>query len=66
MKNTGIIIQARLGSTRFKNKVLKKINGKTIIEIMLNRLSFSKFHSKIIIAIPNNKKNHKLYFFFKR
>tara|TARA_B100000959_G_scaffold167758_1_gene175759 strand:+ start:7648 stop:9462 length:1815 start_codon:yes stop_codon:yes gene_type:complete len=65
MKNTGIIIQARLGSTRFKNKVLKKINGKTIIEIMLNRLSFSKFHSKIIIAIPNNKKNHKLYFFLK-
>lgn len=65
MKYTGIIIQARLGSTRLKNKVLKKINGKTIIEIMMDRLSFSKFSKRIIIAIPNNKKNTKLYNFLK-
>jgi Spore coat polysaccharide biosynthesis protein F, CMP-KDO synthetase homolog len=56
MKKTGIIIQARLGSTRLKNKVLKKIYGKTIIEIMLDRLSFSNYQSNIIVAIPNNKK----------
>ena len=29
---TAIILQARLGSKRFPGKVLKKINGKTIIE----------------------------------
>ena len=35
---TAIIIQARLGSTRLPGKVLKKINGKTILEYVINRL----------------------------
>ena len=36
------IVQARLGSTRLPNKVLKTINGKSLIEILLNRLSKSE------------------------
>ena len=63
MIKTSIVIQARLGSTRLKNKVLKKINGKTIIEIMMDRLSFSKYAKNIIFAIPNNTQNKNLYFF---
>ena len=54
------IIQARIGSTRFPGKVLKEINGKTIIEILLHRLSFAKKIDKLIVATPETKKNDKL------
>ena len=51
------IIQARENSTRFPGKVLSKINGKSIIQIIFERLSKSKKINEIIFAIPNNKKN---------
>jgi len=54
---TCIIVQARLGSKRLPNKVLKKINNKTIIEIINERLSRSKKADSIIFAIPDNKEN---------
>ena len=47
------IVQARLGSTRFPNKVLEKIQGRAIIEILLERLSRSKKVDKIIVATTN-------------
>ena len=59
-KNITIIVQARLTSSRFPEKVLKKISKKTIIEIIHQRLSNSKFISQIVYAIPKNKKNLKL------
>ena len=58
--NITIIIQARLDSTRLPGKVLKKISNKTVIEIIHERISKSKFKNQIIFAIPNNKKNSKL------
>ncbi len=66
MNSATIIVQARVTSNRLKNKVLKKINGKTIIEIMISRLKLSKFYKSIIVAIPKNKKNSKLYKFLKK
>ena len=36
------IVQARIGSKRFRGKVLKKIKGEEAILILLNRLSRSK------------------------
>lgn len=48
------IIQARLNSQRFPKKVLQKINGKTLIDILLTRLSKSKMISKIVLATTNN------------
>ena len=54
------IVQARLGSTRLPNKVLKTINGKSLIEILLNRLSKSEKIDQIILAIPDNYLNDKL------
>jgi glutamate-1-semialdehyde aminotransferase/spore coat polysaccharide biosynthesis protein SpsF (cytidylyltransferase family) len=51
------IIQARYNSTRFPGKVLKKINNKTILEILIKRLSRSKHVSKIIVACSKNKKD---------
>ena len=49
------IIQARYNSTRFPEKVVKKINNKTILEILIRRLSRSKHISKIIVACSNNR-----------
>ena len=63
--NITIIIQARLNSTRLPGKVLKRISNKTIIEIVHERISKSKFKNQIIFAIPKNKKNSKLKNFLK-
>ena len=49
------IVQARYLSSRLPGKVLKKVNDKTIIEILINRLIKSKKISKIIIACSSNK-----------
>ncbi len=51
------IIQARYNSTRFPGKVVKKINNKTVLEILIKRLSRSKYISKIIVACPNDQKD---------
>jgi glutamate-1-semialdehyde aminotransferase/spore coat polysaccharide biosynthesis protein SpsF (cytidylyltransferase family) len=47
------IVQARFNSKRFPGKVLKKINGKTILEILLKRLQKSKKITKIVVATSN-------------
>lgn len=44
------IIQARCNSKRFPNKVMKKINGKPLIEYVYKRIQKSKKIKKIIIA----------------
>ena len=44
---TGIIIQARFNSSRLKGKVMMKINGKFILDIMIKRLEKSKFSRSI-------------------
>ena len=59
----GVIIQARQTSSRLPNKVLKKIGKITVIELIIKRLLKSKLFDKIIIAIPQNKKNDLLYKF---
>ena len=48
------IIQARYLSTRFPGKVLEKINNRTILEILIKRLSKSRHISKIVIACSSN------------
>lgn len=49
------VSQARTGSTRLPNKVLKKINGKSLLEIHIDRILRSKKISKLIIATTKNK-----------
>lgn len=51
------IIQARMGSTRLPGKVLKKIKGKTLLEILIERLRQAKKIDQIIIATSTDKKN---------
>ena len=67
-----LITQARVGSTRLPNKVLKKIKGKTLLEIHIERIKKSKLIDKIIIATTTEtndniicdiaKKNSVFYF----
>ena len=47
---TIIIVQARLTSTRFPKKILKKIGNDTLIEILLKRLSLCKSVDQIVLA----------------
>lgn len=55
MKKIACIIQARSNSKRLPNKILKKISGKTVLEILISRLKKSKKIDKIIIATTNKK-----------
>ena len=55
--NPGIIIQARMESTRLPGKMMKKLSKKTIIEHILERLKKCKKVRNIILCVPNNKKN---------
>jgi spore coat polysaccharide biosynthesis protein SpsF len=45
-----LITQARLGSTRFPNKIIKKIDSKTILATHLDRLKNSKIITDFIVA----------------
>ncbi len=51
------VVMARMGSTRLPNKVLKKIREKTIIQILLSRLSLAKNIDKVILATSDNKED---------
>ena len=53
-----VFIQARLKSKRLPNKVIKTINNKTIIEHLINQISFSKKIDRFFFLIPKN--DHKL------
>ena len=57
---TAIILQARLGSKRLPSKVLKKINGKTILEYVINRLKKTKLSNNIIVATTNREEDKKI------
>ena len=59
-KNTGVIIQARTGSSRFKNKILSKIKNKTLLEILLLRLKKSKKIDHFVVAVPYEDKHSRI------
>ena len=60
-KKITAIVQARIGSSRLRGKVLKKINGKETIILLLERLSRSKKIEDIVVAIPDTKENDILF-----
>lgn len=51
------IIQARTASTRLPNKILLKACGKTMLELMIERVMRAKKLDKILIATTVNKKD---------
>ena len=54
------IVQARMGSIRLPNKVMKTICGKSMIELLLNRLALSKEVDQIVVATSVNLQNNPL------
>lgn len=54
-KRTGIIIQARMGSTRLPGKVMMPILNKPILEILIERLKSCKNMDLLAIATTINK-----------
>jgi spore coat polysaccharide biosynthesis protein SpsF len=56
MKVTAII-QARMGSTRMPGKTLKDILGKPMLWHMTNRLKYSRYIEKIVIATTSRERD---------
>ena len=56
-KTIGIIIQARIGSTRLPEKVIRKIEGKTVLEHVIERAKRIKDVGKIILATTAKKED---------
>ncbi|MEK7463289.1 MAG: glycosyltransferase family protein [Patescibacteria group bacterium] len=54
------IIQARMSSTRLPGKVLKKIGGRTLLEILIERVKRATFVNKIIIATTDKEEDKKI------
>ena len=59
------IIQARYLSERLKGKVLLKIQNKTLIDHIIQRLSYSKKIKKIILATSTSKSDDKIANYYK-
>lgn len=51
------IIQARMGSSRLPNKVLKLLSDKTVLEQVYNRVIRSKYIDEVIVATTIDKSN---------
>ena len=51
-----IIIQARTGSRRFPNKILKKIDNRSVLQYLIDKL-FKYFDKKEIIIATTKSKN---------
>lgn len=54
------IVQARMGSTRLPNKVMKQIGQVPMIELLLQRLSRSKEVHQIVLATSTDVRNNPL------
>lgn len=54
------IVQARMGSTRLPNKVMREIGGVPMIELLLARLSRAEKVDQIVVATSIDEKNEPL------
>lgn len=61
MKNKNLcIIQARMGSTRLPGKVLKEVNGITLLEYGIKRVKQARLIGKIVVATSDKKADDKI------
>tara|TARA_X000000950_G_C13809922_1_gene617169 strand:+ start:172 stop:894 length:723 start_codon:yes stop_codon:yes gene_type:complete len=57
---TGIIVQCRYNSTRLQGKILKKVNNKTLLEYLIDRLKTVISADDICIAYSENPLDKKI------
>lgn len=57
---TVAIVQARMGSTRFPNKVMSQVTGVPLIELLLWRLSLAKSLTQIVVSTSTDSRNDEL------
>lgn len=60
------IVQARMGSTRLPGKVLLDIQGKPLLEHVIDRVSASKLINRLVIATTSNEKDKAIIDFAQR
>lgn len=60
------IVQARMGSTRLPGKVLLDIQGKPLLEHVIDRVSASKLINQLVIATTANEKDKAIIDFAQR
>jgi glutamate-1-semialdehyde 2,1-aminomutase len=54
------VVQARLGSVRFPNKVLSPVLGRPVLEHLLERLQRSSYVDVVVLAVPESAVNDPL------
>ena len=59
-KKIAIIVQARFGSKRLPGKISKKLNGKSLLYRIVQRLIKSKLADKIIVVMPDKSKERNI------
>lgn len=55
--STLIIVQARLGSSRFPKKILEPLYGLTVLELVLKKCLEVEEAEKIVVAVPHQDKS---------
>lgn len=58
---TGLIVQARMGSSRFPGKVLQPLHGIPIVDLIFERVSKAKLIDQVVFAIPTDPSDDELY-----
>lgn len=61
VKNTVAIIQARMGSTRLPEKVMKELSGKPIIWHIVERAKMAKYVDNVVVATSTNDTDTPLF-----
>ncbi|MDO8662400.1 MAG: acylneuraminate cytidylyltransferase [Candidatus Omnitrophota bacterium] len=56
-ENLGIILQARMGSSRLPGKILKKIGNKPLLGHIFFRLAFLKHQAMVVLATTSSPKD---------
>jgi len=60
LKRVGIVIQARVGSTRLPGKVLEVLEGKTLLEHLIQRMKRVKRAHEVVVATTNLEEDSRI------